>query len=144
VCKGNVIKKTTKDKNGDSHDTYVCEPLCNYALKVIDPRPAGTSSVKYNLANGTKKVAIADADYNNWFENMFKTKTTDRCAINYCKLYNSGCKSVYSGNKLAVSKKGSKITFEAATNVPDGWTQTVCVGCSNGKDNVFKDNWIVN
>lgn len=56
VCKGNVKKISTKDKTGqanaeddDMHVQYVCEPLCRYALKVIDPRPAGTNAVQFDV-----------------------------------------------------------------------------------------------
>lgn len=205
VCKGNVLKQTTRDKNGDTNVKYVCEPLCRYALKVIDPRPAGTSSLKYGGKTADKKATITGAAPGNWFENMFATKivpkpestatisssaaavatpgssatatatsssattpalpsnlapstttaTTDRCAITQCALYARGCKTAYAGGKVEVinpkytnGKKEdpkAEITFTALTNVPDGYSETVCVACANAGEGsiVYKDGWVV-
>lgn len=190
------MKRTTRDKNGDTNVKYVCEPLCRYALKAIDPRPAGTSSVKYGGKAAGKKVTIAGAAPGNWFEDMFATKivpkpkstatisssaaavatpgsaattpaapsnlapstttaTTDRCAITQCALLLKGCKTAYTGGKVEVVnpkyKNGKKedpkaeITFAALTNVPDGYSETLCVACANaGKGStVYKDGWVV-
>jgi len=83
---------------------------------------------------------------------MFKTKTlvdgkevvNDRCAITECKLLARGCTTAYKGGKVEVinpkytnGKKDdakAEIAFAALTNVPDGYSETVCVACGN-KDN---------
>jgi len=45
---------------------------------------------------------------------------------------------------VEVTKVGSKITFSTVSNISDGYTETVCVACSNaGGGIVYKDNWIV-
>jgi len=124
---------------------------------VIDARPAGTNSVKF--AKSTSGKAPLSATEANWFENMFTTnyegKKTNRCDITSCEVRNSGCKTAYSGNKVTVTnpkldRKGekvkdtAKIIFDAMTTVNDGWTETVCVACSNaGKGTVYKDGWVV-
>ena len=76
---------------------------------------------------------MPDADYNNWFENMFKTKTSDRCAITSCKLLKKGCGSAYTEGRVSVSNKvdpktkAAKIEFLALTNEPKGYTEELCV-----------------
>ena len=183
LCKGNVLKVETSvpiekaKPNGDKVVKYICQPLCKYALKVIDPRPAGTNSVVYG--NSATKKLITGATETNWFENTFKTvtykkdakgkdkldakgkkeidKVDDRCAIQKCEIRDRGCTTAYSGGKLAVTnpkyKKeagrlvkvdaNAKIKFAALANVPDGYTETVCVACMNDGGVVIKDGWVV-
>ena len=97
-------------------------------MKVIDARPAGVNSIEFGKSSDTKKKVLPEAKFSNWFENMFKTSTSDRCAINNCNLYNKGCKSKYTGGKVGVTNAVDKttntvaISFSAMTNVPAGYS----------------------
>ena len=154
LCKGNIVrqkidkKKDPKLKNSPEEYKYVCVPLCKYGLKVIDAWPAGTNSVKYDKTKATTE--LTSAKETNWFKNVFK----DRCGITKCEIRNAGCKSAYTGGKVEVKNttvKGStdvKITFSTVSNIPDGYSETVCVACSNPSANgggaiVYKDGWVV-
>jgi hypothetical protein len=76
-------------------------------------------------------------DWNTYFGNT----DTNNCGITSCTLYESDCSTALSN---PVSMAGvSPFDVTALKNVLAGYSQTMCVSCTNGAQTVHKDNWSV-
>ena len=65
--------------------------------------------------------------------------TTKRCEIKTCKVLAAGC--IDATDKLFVG--ASKLNFVASQDQPKGYSESVCISCTNGAATMTHDNFRV-
>lgn len=68
TCKGNCIKSTSSDLNGDEVDTYDCDMDCKYAYKKVTLAPP-ESIITFNSNGGKAKIDVTPETF---FQNVKK------------------------------------------------------------------------
>ena len=95
---------------------------CSTALTPITSNPTNPV-LTYNTGTPT-------SDLGGWTIFVTNADTTN-CAITSCVLKESGCGSAYSAGELTIT---SPWTVTANQNVQAGYSEPVCVSCTNGPD----------
>jgi hypothetical protein len=95
-------------------------------------------TMAYNSVTTTESTGI-------WTD-FFQNSDTTNCPVTACTLYASPCPTAYattysSGKQLMSGISPWGIT--ANKNILAGWTETVCISCTNGAQTIIKDNYIV-
>jgi hypothetical protein len=72
----------------------------------------------------------------------FVNADTVNCDITSCVLKAQGCLTAYSPGNLVIA--GSMpFAITATKNIPAGWSETVCVECTNAQDIQQLDSYVV-
>ena len=75
---------------------------------------------------------------------LFTGITHADCGAETCQVFNSDCTSTYSGTHISPTSVQTAPAYNADQNVQAGWTETLCVKCSNpAGDYVQKSPWVV-
>ena len=96
---------------------------CSIALTNVASTPSNPSFA-YNSA-GTESVG----DMNTFFVNADSTN----CAITSCTVFLADCSSAYTSGLISMASS-SPFAMTANRNEVGGYTETVCVSCTNGAD----------
>ena len=101
--------------------------------------PKRSVEVEYDKS-GSTPITVVD-DYNKFFVNL----DDQNCPITKCQLKESGCFKSYSAPNLAIEfVSGNKFEINVKTlDVIHGWSETVCVFCSNGIQSLTFDDFKV-
>ena len=121
------VNQWDKSATGISFDTYAntCfakhqaprqKDRCLFMTKTL----VDINDISYEEVSGFKKLINANQ--------VFTTK--DNCWIKSCELKEAGCQNSYQGDKL----KLDGLSMSAAKNVILGWTETVCLSCTDSSE----------
>jgi len=75
------------------------------------------------------------------YNSFFKVLDEVYCYLTTCAIRNPGC-GPYSGSRITISGI-TPFAISMPQNVVEGWTETICIECSNGQQTEQYDNFIV-
>jgi hypothetical protein len=105
---------------------------------------AATATPDLTYNNGLSPTQVIYPISSTWtsWDSYFSNTDTTNCPITSCTLYESGCSTALSS---PVSIGGSSPwDVTALLNQMNGYSQSMCVSCTNGAQTIQKDNWSVN
>jgi hypothetical protein len=110
--------------NDAGDEEFVLNVKCAPMSLNTTPSPTNPNKFAYNGVSTT----ISVGDWSTFFENP----GLDNCVMSSCDVYdNSDCLTAYAPGELSTGSS-SPFTITANRNIDGGWTETVCVKCSNG------------
>lgn len=123
---GYVVEVCIECTNGADTQTYD-------NFKVTQIRNCGSALTAKADAPSSKEfnyVASGLEALGGW-STFFDNADDSNCGISSCVLKNSDCTGDYPGGQLSVGS-GSLFVVSANKGIQAGWTETVCIECSNG------------
>ena len=87
--------------------------------------------------NDKKSIDLGDA-----FDMFFRSTDPVNCPITACKLMSQGCDSDYLGRYMTM-KQSAPWTMTTQLNRAVGYSETVCIKCSNSAASISHDNFVV-
>ena len=134
-CTNDAGGLTLDTKNLDNYQVQQSANPCITALNPIAPSPTDPLIFTYHASN---TQTIGD-----WTTFMTST-SSPTCDPTSCTLYGAGCSTAYAtaypGGKTSIAGS-TPWAITAARNENAGWTETICVLCTNGQDTQQTDNF---
>lgn len=87
------------------------------------------------------------SDANNTWIHYFQNADVVNCGYDKCELLAQGCETreiPYTQTEHLTITSEAPWTVHALTNVPDGYSTSFCIKCSNGWDSIKQDDIVVN
>jgi hypothetical protein len=119
-----------KCSNGALYDTETRQNFvitqaqnpCRISLSNLGAAPTSHPTMTYDHLTTTELVG-------GW-SLLFVSSDQTNCAISACLVMAQGCLSVYGGNKLTIGST-NPFTITARKDYNPGYTETVCIKCTN-------------
>jgi len=106
---------------------------CSIAL--VAPASAPTNpTLAYNTGTPTSQVG-------SWTDFMQNSDATN-CGITSCLIKRPACNAAYVPGELSIAGS-SPWAITANQNIQAGYTETICVECTNGAEIQIYDNYII-
>jgi len=114
--------------------TYLSTTDCSSTLIVpVSPTPVPPDAISLTYASGSTSTINIITPWSDWDSYFSNTETSD-CPITGCTLYESDCSTVMS-SPISIGVSSPWDIF-ANIAIPAGYSETLCVECTNGSQTV--------
>jgi hypothetical protein len=103
------------------------------------PSAADAVSLLYSSSDLSDVIHPSSGMSSSDWDSYLTNSDTSNCPITTCSLFEAGCSTLLSSPVSMEASTPWDVT--ALTNFPAGYTQSMCVECTNGAQTVQIDNW---